>query len=98
MSTETIEAKRQGRGADNGRAPGSPSDLGGTSKIDGSLGGVVVFLVWLWITDLAILSAPNFNSEHQRTQQRDAGERAPARRAVPRAARHQQAGKEKVVK
>jgi len=31
---ETIEAKREGRGAREGRAPGSPADLGGTSKKD----------------------------------------------------------------
>ncbi|MDQ3092536.1 MAG: YihY/virulence factor BrkB family protein [Actinomycetota bacterium] len=31
---ETVEAKRGGRGAPEGRAPGSPADLGGTSKKD----------------------------------------------------------------
>ena len=31
---KTLEAKRDGRGADNGQAPDSPSDLGGTSKKD----------------------------------------------------------------
>jgi membrane protein len=47
------------------------------NKTYGSLGGVVVFLVWLWITNLAILVGAEFNSELQRSQQREAGEAAP---------------------
>ena len=47
------------------------------NKTYGSLGGVVVFLVWLWITNIAILFGAEFNSELQRSQQREAGERAP---------------------
>jgi membrane protein len=47
------------------------------NKTYGSLGGVVVFLVWLWITNLAVLFGAEFNSELQRSQQREAGERAP---------------------
>ena len=31
---ETVQAKREGRGASDGRAPDSPTDLGGTSKMD----------------------------------------------------------------
>jgi membrane protein len=46
-------------------------------KTYGSLGGVVVFLLWLYITNLAILFGAEFNSELQRSQQREAGERAP---------------------
>ena len=57
------------------------------NKTYGSLGGVVVFLVWLWITNIAILLGAEFNAELQRSQQIEGGERA-ARRAVPRAARH----------
>lgn len=37
----------------------------------------MVFLVWLWITNIAILFGAEFNSELQRSQQREAGERAP---------------------
>jgi membrane protein len=47
------------------------------NKTYGSLGGVVVFLVWLWITNVAILFGAEFNSELQRSQQREAGEKAP---------------------
>ncbi len=47
------------------------------NKTYGSLGGVIAFLVWIWITNLAILFGAEFNSELQRSQQREAGERAP---------------------
>ena len=47
------------------------------NKTYGSLGGVVVFLVWLWLTNVAILFGAEFNSELQRSQQREAGEEAP---------------------
>jgi membrane protein len=47
------------------------------NKTYGSLGGVVVFLLWLWITHVAILFGAEFTSELQRSQQREAGERAP---------------------
>ena len=47
------------------------------NKTYGSLGAVVAFLVWLWITNLAILFGAEFNSELQRSQQRAAGEPAP---------------------
>ncbi len=43
----------------------------------GSIGGVVVFLVWLWITNLAILFGAELNAELQRSQQREAGQRIP---------------------
>jgi len=47
------------------------------NKTYGSLGTVIVFLVWMWITNLAILFGAEFNSELQRSQQREAGEPAP---------------------
>ena len=47
------------------------------NKTYGSLGGVIVFLVWLWITNVAILFGAEFNSELQRSQQREAGQSAP---------------------
>ena len=47
------------------------------NKTYGSLGGVVAFLVWLWITNVAILFGAEFNSELQRAQQRAAGQEAP---------------------
>ena len=47
------------------------------NKTYGSLGGVIVFLVWLWITNIAILFGAEFNAELQRSRQREAGEPAP---------------------
>jgi len=47
------------------------------NKTYGAMGGVIVFLLWLWITNLAILLGAEFNSELQRSQQREAGEAAP---------------------
>lgn len=47
------------------------------SKTYGSLGGVIAFLVWIWITNLAVLFGAEFNAELQRSQQIEAGEKAP---------------------
>jgi membrane protein len=47
------------------------------NKTYGSMGGVVVFLLWLWITNLALLFGAEFNAELQRSQQIEAGEDAP---------------------
>lgn len=47
------------------------------NKTYGPMGGVIVFLVWMWLTNLAILFGAEFNSELQRSQQREAGEPAP---------------------
>ncbi|MEJ7789786.1 MAG: YihY/virulence factor BrkB family protein [Thermoleophilaceae bacterium] len=53
------------------------SQFASYNKTYGSIGGVIAFLVWLWITNIAILFGAEFNSELQRSQQREAGERAP---------------------
>lgn len=47
------------------------------AKTYGAIGGVIAFLTWLWITNLAILFGAELNSELQRSQQREAGEDAP---------------------
>lgn len=47
------------------------------NKTYGSMGTVIVFLVWLWITNLAILFGAELNAELQRSQQIEAGEDAP---------------------
>jgi membrane protein len=47
------------------------------NKTYGSLGGVIAFLVWLWITNIAVLFGAEFNAELQRSQQREAGFAAP---------------------
>jgi membrane protein len=43
------------------------------NKTYGSLGGVIVFLVWLWLTNLVILLGAEFNSEMARSRQISAG-------------------------
>jgi membrane protein len=43
------------------------------NKVYGSLGGVIVFLIWLWITNLIILLGAEFNSELERGRQIAAG-------------------------
>lgn len=47
------------------------------AKTYGAIGGVIAFLTWIWITNVAILFGAEFNSELQRSQQREAGEDAP---------------------
>jgi membrane protein len=42
-------------------------------KTYGTLGGVVVFLVWFWITNMAILLGAEFNAETERARQLEAG-------------------------
>ncbi len=53
------------------------ANFGSYNKTYGSLGGVVAFLVWLWITNIAILLGAEFNAELQRSQQVEAGRDAP---------------------
>jgi membrane protein len=43
------------------------------NKTYGSLGGVIVFLVWLWITNIVILLGAEFNAELERGRQIAAG-------------------------
>jgi membrane protein len=43
------------------------------NKTYGSLGGVIVFLVWLWISNLAVLFGAELNAETERGRQIEAG-------------------------
>jgi len=45
------------------------SNFGSYNKTYGTLGGVVVFLLWLWITNMAILLGAEFNAETERARQ-----------------------------
>jgi len=43
------------------------------NKTYGAFGGVIVFLVWLWISNIAILLGAEFNAELERGRQIHAG-------------------------
>ncbi|HEX8066902.1 MAG TPA: YihY/virulence factor BrkB family protein [Thermoleophilaceae bacterium] len=43
------------------------------NKTYGALGGVVVFLVWLWISNIAVLLGAELNAELERSRQIEAG-------------------------
>jgi membrane protein len=48
-------------------------NFGSYDKTYGSLAGVVVFLVWLWLTNVAILFGAQLNSERERSEQIEKG-------------------------
>jgi membrane protein len=49
------------------------SNFGSYNKTYGALAGVIVFLLWLWITNLALLFGAEFDAELQRGRQLQAG-------------------------
>jgi membrane protein len=54
------------------------SRFGSYNKTYGTLGGVIVFLVWLWISNLALLFGIEFNAELERSRELAAGQHAAA--------------------
>ena len=52
------------------------ASFGSYNKTYGTMGGVIVFLVWLWLTNIAILLGAEFNAERARQRHIDAGHRA----------------------
>ena len=46
------------------------------NKTYGSIGAVIIFLVWLWISNIAVLLGAEFNAEIERGRQIEAGEPA----------------------
>ena len=85
---------RGGRLADRlGRVRASTSaNFGSYNKTYGALGGVIVFLVWLWISNIVILLGAEFNAELERGRAIEDGMRPAGQGAVRRAARHAQDG------
>jgi membrane protein len=55
------------------------ANFGSYDKTYGTLGGIVTLLVWVWISNLALLFGMELNAERERSRELDAG--------VPRAAR-----------
>jgi membrane protein len=49
------------------------ASFGSYDKTYGTLGGVVALLVWMWITNLAILFGMELNAERERTRELKAG-------------------------
>ena len=47
--------------------------FGSYNKTYGALGGVIVFLVWMWLTNVAILLGAEVNAERERTRQINVG-------------------------
>jgi membrane protein len=50
------------------------ANFGSYNKTYGSLGAVVIFLVWLWLTNIAILFGAELNAEAERGRQIEAGQ------------------------
>jgi membrane protein len=49
------------------------ANFGSYNKTYGTLGGVVAFLVWLWISNIAVLLGAELNAELERGRQIEAG-------------------------
>ena len=52
------------------------SKFGSYDKTYGTLGGVITFLVWMWITNIAVLFGAELNAELERSRELAAGEPA----------------------
>ena len=51
------------------------ANFGSYNKTYGSLGGVIVFLIWLWISNIALLLGAELNAELERGRELEAASR-----------------------
>jgi membrane protein len=49
------------------------ASFGSYNKTYGSIGGVIVFLVWLWISNIAVLLGAELNAELERERELESG-------------------------
>lgn len=49
------------------------ANFGGYNKTYGSMAAVIIFLVWMWISNIAILLGLEFNAELERARAIDSG-------------------------
>ena len=52
------------------------SNFGRYNKLYGSVGGIIIFLLWLWLTNLALLVGAEIDAERERARELQAGIRA----------------------
>ena len=82
-----------GRGAGRNRMDGRRArsalrrELRSYDKTYGTLAGVIVFLIWLWISNVVILLGAEFNAELERSREIEAGQPEGRSRSSSRATR-----------
>jgi membrane protein len=59
------------------------ANFGSYNKTYGTLGGVIVFLIWLWISNIAVLLGAELNAELERGRELEAGEPAERELRLP---------------
>ena len=57
------------------------ANFGSYNKTYGTLGGIVTLLVWLWITNMALLFGAELNSERERSRELADGVPGPSGRS-----------------
>ena len=59
------------------------TNFGKYNALYGSLGGIIVFLLWLWLTNLALLAGAEIDAELERARELEAGIRAEQHLQLP---------------